>query len=190
MAGPGRSRSALERLPLQWDTRPRGRPLQQLPPLNEQQSAPMQAEWSERRHGTDRRRHTLRALLQGSLTPRRRGPRRANEHAVAAVDWHHPQWLAIAMLIVVFCSADAFLTLLLMERGAREVNPFMAPLVNGSSLRFALVKIGATASGVVLLTQLARLRAFGRLPVGALLYSVLALYALLIAYELKLLNML
>jgi hypothetical protein len=157
--------------------------------LNEQPTALMQAGRSDRRHGTERRQRVVRALLQGSVTPRRRGPRRADERNLAAVDWHHPQWLAIAMLIVMCCCADAFLTLMLLEHGAREANPFMAPLVGGPSLRFALVKIGATAAGVVLLTQLARLRAFGRVPVGALLYSVLLLYAVLIAYELKLLNM-
>ena len=94
------------------------------------------------------------------------------------------------MLIVMCCCADAFLTLVLLERGAHEANPFMAPLLGGPTLSFALVKIGATAAGVVLLTQLARLRAFGWVPVGALLYSVLALYTLLIAYELKLLSVL
>ena len=130
----------------------------------------------------------LRALLHGSFRPRRRGPRRADEHQVSAVDWHHPQWLAIAMLIVVFSAADALLTLMLMERGAYEVNPFMAPLVGGSALSFALVKVGLTAGGVVLLTQIARIRAFGRIPVGVFLYSVLALYGALIAYEFSLLN--
>jgi len=104
------------------------------------------------RRRTERRRHVLRALLHGSFRPRRRGPRRADEHQVSAVDWHHPQWLAIAMLIVVFSAADALLTLMLMERGAYEVNPFMAPLVGGSALSFALVKVGLTAGGVVLLT--------------------------------------
>jgi len=128
--------------------------------------------------------------MLGSFKPRRRGPRRAGEHALSSVDWHHPQWLAIAMLIVVFSCSDAFLTLLLLERGAREVNPLMASLLAGSGLAFALVKIGLTASGVVLLTQLARSRAFGRLPVSLLLYSALAFYAGLIAYELRLLNVL
>ena len=42
----------------------------------------------------------------------------------------------------------------------------MASLVGGSSLTFALVKIGFTAAGVVLLAHLARIRAFGRIPVG------------------------
>jgi len=140
------------------------------------------------RRRTERRRHVLRALLHGSFRPRRRGPRRADEHQVSAVDWHHPQWLAIAMLIVVFSAADALLTLMLMERGAYEVNPFMAPLVGGSALSFALVKVGLTAGGVVLLTQIARIRAFGRIPVGVFLYSVLVLYGALIAYEFSLLN--
>jgi len=74
------------------------------------------------------------------------------------VDWHHPQWLAIAMLIVMFSGIDALLTLMLVERGAYEANPMMAPLVGGSAVAFTLVKIGLTAGGVVLLTQLARMR--------------------------------
>jgi len=130
----------------------------------------------------------LRALMWGSFKPRRRGPRRADERAVSAVDWHHPQWLAIAILIVVFSCIDALLTLVLIERGAYEANPMMAPLLERSSLAFAGVKIGLTAGGVVLLTQLARLRAFGRIPVGVLLYVVLAIYGALIAYEFGLLK--
>jgi len=139
----------------------------------------------ERRRG-ERRQNVLRALLYGSLRPRRRGPRRADERGVSAVDWHHPQWLAIAVLIVVLSGSDALLTLMLLERGAYEANPVMAPLVGGSA--FALVKVGLTAAGVVLLTQLARIRAFGHIPVGVVLYAVLALYGALILYEFSLLN--
>lgn len=142
------------------------------------------------RRRSERRQRALHALLHGSFRPRRHGPRRAGEHMLSSVDWHHPQWLAIAMLIVVFSCSDAFLTLLLVERGAREVNPLMAPLVGGSALAFALVKIGLTAAGVVALTQVARRRAFGRLPVGLVLYSALAFYTGLMAYELHLLNVL
>ena len=142
----------------------------------------------EERRRADRRTHVLRALMYGSLHPRRRAPRRAGERGMSAVDWHHPQWLAIAMLIVVASCADALLTLMLVEHGAYEANPVMAPLVGGSALAFALVKVGLTALGVVVLTQLARLRAFGSVPVGVFLYMVLALYATLVLYELRLLN--
>ena len=78
---------------------------------------------------------------------------------------------------------------MLVERGiAEEANPLMAPLVGHSALAFALVKIGLTAGGVLLLTQLARLRAFGRIPVGVFLYLVLAIYGALIGYEISLLT--
>ena len=156
--------------------------------VNERDSPVPGGQSAPERRGGERRHHRLRALLQGSFMPRRHGPRRAGEHAVAAVDWHHPQWLAIAILIVVFSCADALLTLMLVERGAYEVNPLMAPLVGGSARAFALVKVGLTAGGVVALTQIARLRAFGRVTVGALLYTVLALYGALIVYELTLLR--
>jgi hypothetical protein len=140
------------------------------------------------RRGGERRTSVLRALAYGSFNPRRRAPRRVDERALIGVDWHHPQWLAIAILIVVLSCADALLTLMLVERGAYEANPLMAPLVLGSGLAFTGVKIGLTAAGVVLLTQLARLRAFGNIPVGVLLYMVLAVYGVLIAYECGLLR--
>jgi Domain of unknown function (DUF5658) len=142
---------------------------------------------ADRRH-SDRRQRTLRALLQGNFRPRRLGPRRTGERGFTVVDWHHPQWLAIGVLIVLFSCSDALLTLMLVEQGAYEVNPLMRPLVGGSSLTFAVVKICCTAAGVVLLTQLARLRAFGGMPVGALLYGILLVYGALIVYEFHLLN--
>lgn len=126
--------------------------------------------------------------MYGSLHPRRRGPRRDTEANLAAVDWHHPQWLGVSILIVLLSCADAFLTLTLIGQGAYEVNPLMAPLVSGSPLAFTLVKVGLTGAGVVILTLLARLRAFRRIPVGALLYALLAAYAVLVVYEAQLLQ--
>jgi hypothetical protein len=158
--------------------------------VNERQSSPEQPLHPTERRRTERRTHVLRALVYGGLYPRRRSPRRADEQAVSAVDWHHPQWLAVAVLIVTFCCADAFLTLVLMQHGAYEANPLMAPLVGHSASAFALIKIGLTVAGVLLLTQLARVRAFGRIPVGVFLYSVLAIYAALVLYEFRLLEQL
>jgi|SRR5579872_3749111 len=147
-----------------------------------------QRESEERRKGADRRRRTLHSLLYGSFNPRRRGARRDGAASLRDLDWHHPQWLAVAMLILVLSCVDAALTLALMEHGAYEVNPFMAPLVGGSALAFTLVKVGLTAGGVVLLTLLARIRAFGRIPVSLLLYGLLAVYGMLVIYEQRLLE--
>jgi hypothetical protein len=89
---------------------------------------------------------------------------------------------------VALSCADAFLTIVLIGHGAYEMNPLMAPLVGGSAVAFAVTKIGLTAIGVLLLTQLAGLRTFGHIPVGAILYSVLVIYGTLIFYEFRLLT--
>jgi hypothetical protein len=141
----------------------------------------------ERRRGPDRRTRMLHSLIAGHVNPRRRGPRRARDGSIASTDWYETRWMVIAVLILLFSVADALLTLTLMEHGALEENPIMAAFVSGGVSGFAAVKIGLTAAGVILLTLAARVRAFGRLPVGMLLYGVLAGYAVLVAYELRLL---
>ena len=142
----------------------------------------------ERRRGPDRRTRVARALVYGSFHPRRLGPRRDGEHRLGAVDWHHPWWLAVATSILILCAADAILTVILIGRGAYEVNPILAPLIGRSGALFAMVKIGVTGVGVVLLTLLCRFKAFGRMPVALVLYGVLAGYGVLIGYELRLLG--
>lgn len=144
----------------------------------------------ERRLAPERRASVIKALLHGSVRPRRQGPRRAGEHQLGAIDWHHPWWLALAVLILLLSCADAALTLVLIGRGAFEVNPLLAPLVSGSPVAFILVKVGLTGIGIVCLTLLARLKAFGRFPARALFYAVIAGYVVLIGYELKLLALL
>ena len=95
--------------------------------------------------------------------------------------------MLIAVMILLLSVADALLTLTLISHGALEENPVMAPLLQGSAEGFAAVKLGLTAIGVLVLMAVARVRAFGRLPVGALLYVVLTAYAVLVAYELRML---
>jgi hypothetical protein len=143
----------------------------------------------ERRgNGSDRRQRTLHGLLAGGRFSRRYGPRRLDDRALAAVDHHHPQWLAVALVILLLSCADAILTLALMQHGATEANPFMAPLVTGSGHAFAFWKLLLTASGVIVLTVLVRIRAFGTFPAGIILYVAAAGYAALVGYELWLLD--
>jgi hypothetical protein len=150
--------------------------------------APGTSEVSDRRSSPDRRKRTVYSLLYGSLNPRRRGARRTDARSLRDHDWHHPQWLAVGMLIVLLSVADAAMTLSLLQHGAYEVNPIMASIVGGSALIFTLVKVSLTAGGVILLTLAARLRAFGKVPVSFLLYAVLVGYGSLVVYELRLLE--
>ncbi len=155
---------------------------------NSERMAPGAQSTSERRRGPVRRTRVARSLIYGSVHPRRLGPRRDGEHRLGAIDWYHPWWLAIATLILALCAADAVLTVVLIGHGAYELNPILAPLVGGSGVLFAVVKVGLTGIGVVLLTLLSRVKAFGRMPVAILLYGVLVGYGALIVYELRLLG--
>lgn len=94
------------------------------------------------------------------------------------------------MLIVLLSIADAFLTLTLIDLGAREANPFMAPLVVGDGRSFAYWKLGLTITGVLMLVVLSRARLFRTVSAGVLLYLVLAAYVTLVIYEWQMLMML
>jgi uncharacterized membrane protein YczE len=141
----------------------------------------------ERRVSIERRRSVFRALWHGNFARRRIAPRRSAEQHAAVTDWHHPQWLAVGVSVLLLSAADALLTLTLLSHGAVEMNPFMVPLVHGSGNGFAFWKMGLTAMGVVVLTVFARLRIWGR-AVGTVLYAVLAGYVVLVTYELFLLR--
>jgi hypothetical protein len=128
------------------------------------------------------------SLASGHFKRRRHGPRRVVDASIAATDWYAPQWLAAALLILLLCVGDALITLALLGHGAYEANPMMAAIVRGDGRSLVGFKFGLTAAGVVVLILLARVRAFGRLPVSALLYAVLVGYVCLVGYELILLR--
>src|ERR1700750_2526936 len=100
----------------------------------------MSANEAERRLSHERRRSVLRGLWHGNFARRRIAPRRHTERFVVVTDWFHPQWLAIAIAILLLCFADALFTLTLVAHGAIEVNPMMDPLVRGAGQGFAFWK--------------------------------------------------
>src|SRR5688572_8478980 len=104
----------------------------------------------ERRRGGDRRQMTLRSFIQGGLTPRRRGGRRAGEQHLP-VDWHEPYLLFLALTILLLSVADAFLTVTLIMDGANEVNPLLAVVLRDWPEWFAAVKMGFTGTGLLVL---------------------------------------
>lgn len=138
----------------------------------------------ERRARADRRRRVWWSICYGSFNPRRRGaPRRCDELKFHSLDWHSPHLLAVAIVISLFCVGDAFLTLLLLQAGAFELNPIMAGLMYRSVAAFAAWKMAMTGTGIVLMVVLARYRFMRLLRVEWVLYGVLIAYAGLIGYE-------
>ena len=141
----------------------------------------------ERRAG-ERREQILRAVLQGHWWQRRREPRRGAATQLGSIDWHEPQWLAAALLIMLLSVADAALTLTLLNRGSVELNPLMRMVVLGSDRSFVYLKLGITAITVTMLVLLIRVRTFGRQLAGPVLLLTALGYGLLVSYEFWLLD--
>jgi hypothetical protein len=136
----------------------------------------------DRRSGVDRRRLTLGSFLRGGITPRRRNGRRAGEHHLP-IDWHEPYLLFLSLTILLLSVADAFLTLTLIMGGATEANPLLAFILRDHPELFAVVKMGLTGVGVLVLVAVARSRLFRIMRVGFVLQGLFVAYVALIAYE-------
>jgi hypothetical protein len=91
--------------------------------------------------------------------------------------------------ILVLCTVDALLTLVLIGRGAVEVNPLMRPFVPSDPHAFAVVKLAATGASLLMLVAIARFRVFKVLRVANLVHAALIGYVGLVAYEVWLLGL-
>ncbi len=136
-----------------------------------------------------RRQQTLRGLLCSMYRNRRIHDRRAD------IQWRghyvdsHGSWLLVMALSVMFLSiADAYLTLLLMELGAEEVNPFLNWLLGIDHQLFLVVKLALTGFCVVWLVMHQRFRVFGVLRVYHMLAVSLLLYLGVIYHQLDLIQ--
>jgi Domain of unknown function (DUF5658) len=143
----------------------------------------------DRRSGPDRRIRFLRSLVYGGLQPRRRSPRRATDGHRPLIDWHGPGLFFSVIAILVLCTVDALLTLVLIGRGAVEVNPLMRPFVPSDPHAFAVVKLTATGLSLLVLVAIARFRVFRVLRVATLVHAALIGYVALVGYEVWLLGL-
>jgi hypothetical protein len=143
----------------------------------------------ERRGRAERRHRVWWSVFYGNFRPRRRTPsRRDGDFHYRPLDWHSAHLLAVAIGILLLCVLDAFLTLVLLERGAAEVNPVMALLVERHVTAFAGLKMSMTSLSIVFMVFLSRYRFMRLLPVAWVLYGVLIAYVSLIAWEIYLLR--
>jgi hypothetical protein len=141
---------------------------------------------AERRERVERREFTLGTILRGSVRARRRGDRRNDD--LYHVDWHEPDLLLISVTIVLLSVIDAFFTVTLLRHGATEVNPFMKFLLDEHPGLFALVKLGLTGGGVLVLVAMARAHLFRVVRVKTVLHWCLLSYVALFGYEMWLLR--
>jgi len=143
----------------------------------------------DRRSRPDRRKTTFAAYWHGARNPRRRGGRRASDLHYPVVDWHSPRLLIPVFTILALCVLDGLLTVTLMKHGAAEMNPIMALFLPHDLLWFAFVKLALTGAGLCVLVACSRMKLFRRIPGEAFVYVVLGAYLWLIAYELRMLDL-
>ena len=104
------------------------------------------------------------------------------------VDWHSPRVLALVLAILGLCVFDAVLTVVLLSHGAIEANPIMALFLPHELGMFAAVKLTLTAVGTAVLVACSRMKIFRLVRGEFMMYPIVLGYALLIAYELQMLE--
>ena len=136
----------------------------------------------------DRRRFSLQSLLGALFTLRRRRSRRKGDHLNAYIDWYGPWPLVASVIIILLSSLDAFLTLILLNHGAVELNVLMDWLIKNDIRTFAAVKLAITGLALIILVLHFNFHIYRVLPVRYLIYALMPIYAFLIAHEINLLG--
>ena len=144
--------------------------------------------YREYRNGKDRRKRKippLKYLLFGGQ--RKRIRRKEDEDKLIILDTHGSWVFVLTVIILVLSIIDGLLTLNLIGRGAQEVNPVMAYLIDINPYIYFFVKCFLTITAVILLILLRNYRSkIFRMRVSNLLPLVAVFFVLVIFYQLHL----
>ncbi len=141
-----------------------------------------------RRQSYERRQPHWQGFCYAFLKSRRQHDRRllAGEVQNYYSDRYGTSTLIAAIAMMLLCIADTSLTLLLVERGASELNPFIAVLLKQGTLWFFALKYVLTAVCVFTLVVHTRIGVFGMRGYHLLLFAILC-YSLLVHYQVAML---
>lgn len=138
----------------------------------------------DKRDASERRIFSWRTVLFGFALSRRHVYRRFGDDQVIFLDWHHPWLFFLSVGIMLLSVTDAFLTLLLLERGMIEANPVMRLAMGQGTTLFVGTKLAMTAFGILVLVFLAKQHFLNRFRTGLFLTVFFSAYACLVCYEL------
>jgi len=153
-----------------------------LPPSSETTDEPST---DQRLH--DRRQPSLQTLLGSLRHYRRRHLRRDDDQTNSYTDWYGHWPFAATLIIILLCFADAFLTIVLLGKGAVELNGLMDWLIQKDTYMFAVVKMTMTGVALIVLVMHFNFRIYKYVAVRYLIYALVPLYSLLILHELTML---
>ena len=139
----------------------------------------------QRKH--DRRQSSLKTLLGALTHQRRRESRREKDHINSYTDRYGHWPLAATFAIITLCFADAFLTMVLLSKGAVELNGLMDYLIQKDIQLFAVVKMSVTGTALIILLLHFNFRIYKYIAVRYVIYGLVPLYSLLIVHELNML---
>jgi hypothetical protein len=144
----------------------------------------------ERRRTPDRRRRPTSLWAAFLLRGRRRRNRRAEQHVEPHfVDRFSSATFVLVLSLLGASILDAVLTIDLLRAGADELHPLMDRFLEHGIEVFLAIKYALTAGGLPLLLVFQYHYLFGtRIRVGHLIPVVVAMYAVLIGYQLVLLH--
>jgi hypothetical protein len=140
----------------------------------------------ERRAG-DRRSASTRTLFGALFKYRRRNSRRHKDEVNSYTDWYGPWPLVATLLIIILCCVDAFLTLILLDKGAVELNVLMDVLIQKDTQLFTIVKVSVTGLALLILVLHFNFRVYRVIAVRYLIYAFVPMYMVLIAHEINML---
>ena len=135
----------------------------------------------------DRRQPSLKTQLGSLRHSRRRESRREDDHLDSYTDWYGHWPFAATLIIILLCFADAFLTIVLISKGAVELNTLMDWLIQKDIHMFAVVKMTMTGAALIVLVMHFNFRVYKYIAVRYLIYALVPLYSLLIFHELTML---
>jgi hypothetical protein len=157
-------------------------------PSDERRPPPGAAAVERRVSEVDRRAITLRSILKGGWSPRRRAGRRAGDQ-YQPIDWHDPDQLVHAHVMLMLSVIDAFMTVTLLSDGGQEANPILAFVLGEHPRWFAAVKMTLTGVSVLTFVAVARSRLFRVIPVRLIFQGLVLAYLALVAYEVWLVSL-
>ena len=99
------------------------------------------------------------------------------------VDRYELRYLFLIISILILCFLDAFLTVILLQLGAQELNPFMLLFIEKDVVLSMVVKYVITAACLICILVHKNFRIFRNVRVHSLIYFVLTLYVALVLFE-------
>ncbi len=137
-----------------------------------------------RRYQLDRRVTGLnvieRFFYHGARTHHRRN---SDQNSFNYLDRHEPHLLLISIAVILFSLLDAFLTLEILGAGGVELNYFANKLIGLGLYGFIFSKYIITALGMVILVLHKHYQVYYGLQVRHIIYGIVAIYTMLIFYE-------